>query len=108
MVAMMIAILAALVTAIAETIHSRRIHRVGKLAFGPTGLPCSVGRVLPWFKPVAVGLLTWGLITLVNTNPKVYQQATVTEEEIRHDRFGAGINRDHTEPDSLHDNTSKE
>ena len=81
---MMIAILAALVTAIAETIHSRRVHRVGKLAFGPTGLPSSVGRVLPWFKPVAVGLLTWGLITLVNTNPKVYQQATVTEEEIRH------------------------
>ena len=84
MVSVLASILIALITGIAETIHLKRVQRLGRLAFGPKGSPASPGRVLPWLKPFAAGLLAWGLITLVTTKPKVYQQATVSDEEIRH------------------------
>ena len=84
MVSVLASILIALVTGIAETVHLKRVRRLGKLSFGPTGMSTSAGRILPWLKPLAAGLLAWGLITLVTTKPKVYQQATVSDEEIRH------------------------
>lgn len=84
MVSVLLSILIALITGVAETIHLKRVERVGRLAFGPTGIPGSAGRILPWLKPIFAGLLAWGLITLITTKPKIYQQATVIEEEIRH------------------------
>ncbi|MBT5928255.1 MAG: VWA domain-containing protein [Verrucomicrobia bacterium] len=84
MVAITASILVFLLVMAAESIHARRVKRVAQLAFGPKGKASSLGQVLPWLRPVAAGLLAWGLITLISIQPKVYQPDTVNEEDIRH------------------------
>ncbi len=84
MVAVTASIFIFLLCMLAETLHAKRVKRVAHLAFGPSGKASSLGRLLPWMRPLAAGLLTWGLITLMSIQPKVYQPDKVKDEEIRH------------------------
>lgn len=84
MVAVTASIFIFLLCMLAETLHAKRVKRVAHLAFGPSGKASSLGQLLPWMRPAAVGLLAWGLITLLSIQPKVYQPDKVKEEEIRH------------------------
>ncbi len=84
MVAVLGAILILLFCLVAESLHAKRVRRVAHLAFGPQGKPAAPGKILPWLRPIASGLLAWGLITLISIQPKVYQPDQVPEEDIRH------------------------
>lgn len=65
MLALLVAISAALLAALAEILHARRIDRIAQLAFIPTGRPRGWTRVVPVIRPLAVGLCAWGLLTLL-------------------------------------------
>jgi Ca-activated chloride channel family protein len=59
---------------IAEGLHWRRCHRLRRLAFGPTGKPRGWVALTPVARVVAVGALTWGLVTLLLLDPKIHSQ----------------------------------
>lgn len=84
MVAVTISIVIFLLFMAAETIHAKRVKRVALLAFGPKGKASSLGQLLPWTRPVAAGVLAWGLVSLLFIKPKVYQPDKVKDEDIRH------------------------
>jgi Ca-activated chloride channel family protein len=65
MAPLLAAISAALLIALAEWLHSRRINRIAKLAFLPTGRPRPWTIAVPFIRPIAFGLATWGLLTLL-------------------------------------------
>jgi len=60
----LLAIAAAAVCFLAEWLHSRRSRRVAGLLLGGAA-PSWSSRAAPWFRVVAVGLLTWGASTLL-------------------------------------------
>jgi Ca-activated chloride channel family protein len=68
-------VLAALVlflAGIAEWIHSLRVQRVARLAFGPSGRPSPWARAAPALRVVAFTALAWGLATLALGEPRRY------------------------------------
>jgi len=62
------AIVAALV-ALAEGLHTRRMNRVAKLAFGPRGRPAFWVPVVPIVRCLAAGAATWGAAVLLTYDP---------------------------------------
>ncbi|HMN40564.1 MAG TPA: vWA domain-containing protein [Phycisphaerales bacterium] len=66
MVILLIAISAVLLAALAEALHARRISRIARLAFVPTGRPAAWTRAVPVVRPLALGLCVWGLLTLLS------------------------------------------
>ncbi len=80
--------LAALAVAIlalaAETLHAARTRRLARLAFGPARKPAAWARLAPALRVVALGSLTWGLITLLELPPKVHVAETIPDNERRH------------------------
>jgi len=54
-----------LFAALAEYLHARRLRVVGRLAFGPGGLPRPWTRALPVIRPACLALCTWGIVTLL-------------------------------------------
>jgi len=65
-------VMAGLLTLLAESLHRRRIARVGRLAFGPENRPAHWVRAVPFLRGLAVAALTWGLLTLLVLAPKVH------------------------------------
>jgi Ca-activated chloride channel family protein len=65
MVPFVIAISAALIIALAEWLHARRIRRIARLAFLPTGRPRAWTVAVPIIRSLAFGLAVWGLLTLL-------------------------------------------
>lgn len=59
------ALVAAVVAALGESLHSRRIRRLGLLAFGGAGRPRSWTRVVPLMRIASVAMVAWSLVTLV-------------------------------------------
>ena len=84
MVAEFLAVLIAVTVLGAEYLHERRVRKVALLAFGQSGQPRPWARLAPWFKAIATGALTWGLLTLVSLPPKVHRAATVDKNKLRH------------------------
>ncbi|MFT5284252.1 MAG: Ca-activated chloride channel family protein [Planctomycetota bacterium] len=68
-----ICIVAGLLALFAESLHGRKLTRVGRLAFGPTGRPAQWVRAVPLLRGLAVAALTWGLLTLLALTPKVHR-----------------------------------
>ena len=58
-----------LVVAMAEWLHARRVARVARLAFGPSGSPAPWVRATPVLRTLAAGAATWGLLFLATFDP---------------------------------------
>jgi Ca-activated chloride channel homolog len=85
MVVELVTIAAVVLAAAAELWHSHRIRRLAPLAFGPKRRPALWVFLVPVLKTAAIGLLTWGLLSLMlAVKPKVYQAKAVEDDEIRH------------------------
>ena len=78
------AIAVVILIGIAEVMHAARVKRLSALAFGPSGKPALWAHAVPVLRPVAAGLLCWGLLTLMDLKPKVYKAKAVEEDEFRH------------------------
>lgn len=72
MVSLLVALGAIVLAGLAEWLHARRTRRIAWLAFGPRrvpqnegGLPRRWARSAPIVRAIAIGLLTWGLLTLL-------------------------------------------
>src|SRR4051812_11046627 len=68
MIPLVAALAVLLLTSLAEWLHVRRIRAVGRLAFGPAGMPNPWTRVTPFLRPLCLAAFTWGLATLVILN----------------------------------------
>ncbi|MFN9331798.1 MAG: vWA domain-containing protein [Planctomycetota bacterium] len=71
-------------TLVGELLHARRVARVAALVFGPGGRPAPVAFAAPLLRPLAVGLLAWGFVTLAQLPPKIHRGEEVPPEEWRH------------------------
>jgi Ca-activated chloride channel family protein len=68
------ALVALLLMSVAEWMHWRRCQRLARLAFGPTARPARWVSVTPGLRVLAVGILSWGLVTLLMLDPKIHSQ----------------------------------
>lgn len=84
MVAELIALGAVALAGAAEALHLRRCRNLARLAFGPGGRPSPWARVAPVLRVAAVGLLAWGLVTLLLVKPKVYVAESIPDQQKRH------------------------
>ncbi len=67
----------------AEWLHARRVARVARLAFGPTGRPAPWARSAPLMRTLAIGALCWGLVTLWLLPSKTHRGDIVPANELR-------------------------
>jgi Ca-activated chloride channel family protein len=74
----------AIVATAAETIHARRLHRLGRLAFGPSSKPRPWARWAPALRVAAIAALGWGLATLAILVPKVQAAEVLPDNQRRH------------------------
>lgn len=84
MVAEFIAALVIVLGIAAEFLHARRCQALARLAFGPSGKPEPWAALAPIFRVAALGLLAWGLTTLLFVEAKVHQAKELTIEQERH------------------------
>jgi Ca-activated chloride channel family protein len=56
---------AALIVLLAEWLHTRRVRRIGYLAFGPSGAPRTWVRSVPFVRAAALACAVWGMTTLL-------------------------------------------
>lgn len=75
---------AAMLVAMAEILHARRVRRIATLAFGPTGRPSPWARFAPLIRLAAVSALTWGLGTLLVLPPKMHAAEALPDSQRRH------------------------
>jgi Ca-activated chloride channel homolog len=78
------ALAAVVLAAIGELLHRGRVQRLAKLLFGPGGRPAPWVATVPWLRVLAHGALAWGLVTLLDIEPRVHQTGEVPDEEWRH------------------------
>ncbi len=67
--AWIIAVLAAIVAGLAEWVHARRVARVARLAFGPTGRPSAWARGAPAVRVLGIACAAWGAMVLAAYDP---------------------------------------
>ncbi|MFM1873834.1 MAG: hypothetical protein RL398_3256 [Planctomycetota bacterium] len=84
MVALVVALVVALLFAVGETLHVRRVRRIAHLAFGPSARPAPWAVGAPFLRILAATALGWGLSILMIINPKVHITGQVAEEDWRH------------------------
>lgn len=84
MVAFICACSAALISALAESIHVWRCRRLGRLAFGPNRRASAWVYLTPAFRAASVAAVTWGLVTLMTIEPRVHRAGEVTQKEVKH------------------------
>lgn len=64
-----LALAVAAASAIAEWLHARRVARIARLAFGPSGRPAAWARLAPALRVLAMGLATFGAWLLLRHDP---------------------------------------
>jgi len=70
--------------ALVEWFHGRRLIRVGRLAFGPSGVPRSWTAAVPFLRVVAAAAVTWGLAHLTLLTGRVGRPQLMPEGGYRH------------------------
>ena len=75
---------ALLLALVGELLHSRRVRRMARLAFGSGAAPAPWARVVPFVRVLAHGALAWGLSTLLVVEPRVHESEQIPDEEYRH------------------------
>ncbi|MFM9961216.1 MAG: vWA domain-containing protein [Planctomycetaceae bacterium] len=73
--AIVVALVVALLTALAEFWHHRRSQSVARLAFGPSGQPRRWTRIVPFLRVVSMSLAAWGLFVLATLEPQLLGDA---------------------------------
>ena len=84
MVAELAAIVAGLLVAAAEIVHTRRVAQVAQLAFGPTRKPRLWARLAALWRVGSISALAWGLVTLMVIPPKVHHAEVIDKKDLRH------------------------
>lgn len=84
MVNILIGIAACLLALAGEWVHSRRVARVATLAFGRSGGPRGWVSGVPFARAAAVGVLAWGLLTLLALDGAPTDLAHRRAEPTRH------------------------
>ena len=74
----------AVCSVLAEWWHSRRIRRVGRLAFGPLGQARVWTRCAPPARVLALTAIAWGLVTLFFIRPRTANYDQIPEGGYRH------------------------
>jgi len=74
----------ALCSGLAEWWHSRRVRRVGRLAFGPLGQARLWTRCAPPVRVLALTAMAWGLVTLFFIRPRTANYDQIPEGGYRH------------------------
>ncbi|SHK00529.1 Ca-activated chloride channel family protein [Rubritalea squalenifaciens DSM 18772] len=77
--AILIAIAAAILTAGAELVHSRRVMRVRHLAFGTDASIPAIVYIVPILRVLALAAMAWAAATLFLGKPKVHRNQVVEE-----------------------------
>jgi Ca-activated chloride channel family protein len=67
--AILVGVLALAAAAVAERLHARRVARVARLAFGPSGKPAAWARAAPVARAIAFGLAAFGATALLLHDP---------------------------------------
>lgn len=75
---------AALLVAIGELLHARRVRRIARLAFGPDGAPARWVMLSPLLRTLAAAAMGWGLTTLLEVEPRVHHGQEIAAEDYRH------------------------
>lgn len=84
MVAELAALGAAVLCLFAELLHGVRVRRVAQLAFGPAAQPALWARAAPLLRVASVAAIVWGMVTLIQIQPKVHQSEIVKDGEYKH------------------------
>ena len=84
MLPVFITIAVVILVAGAELIHFGRVRRVAALAFGKSRRPALWAMLAPPMRIVAMGLLCWGLITLMQLKPKTHNSDEIESSKQRH------------------------
>ena len=82
--ALWVALGTAVCSVLAEWWHSRRIRRVGRLAFGPLGQARVWTRCAPPARVLALTAIAWGLVTLFFIRPRTANYDQIPEGGYRH------------------------
>lgn len=75
---------ATLLCALGEWLHQRRVQRVAGLAFGPSNKPRAFARLWPLLRTAAFAALAFGLVSLLQIEPKVHKTGALSESELQH------------------------
>ena len=70
--------------ALGEWLHQRRVQRVAELAFGPSKKPRAFARLWPLLRTAAFAALAFGLVSLLQIEPKVHKTGVLSESELQH------------------------
>lgn len=79
MLALWIAIAAAILVGLGEWLHTRRIARVSRLAFGPDDRPARWVSLAATVRMLSVAGVVWGLVMLVVLDPQIKTDQSVRE-----------------------------
>jgi len=80
----LIAAALAILGAMAEALHARRVARVAHLAFGPRRRPAAWAVAAPVFRVLSLAALAWGFTTLILEPPTVHGQIELPDRQKRH------------------------
>lgn len=75
---------AVLLAAAAESLHFLRVMRAAPLAFGPHRSRFALAAVSPVARMLALGATAWGLVVLLTLSPKSHKAGEIKDSEYRH------------------------
>lgn len=84
MVAEFVTVAVVILTLGAEALHMLRVRKLAPLAFGPQRRPALWASLTPVLRVLAVGLLSWGLISLLLVKPRTHNIEEVDVAKQRH------------------------
>jgi Ca-activated chloride channel family protein len=67
-----------------ESLHARRVRKLGRLAFGPNERPNAWVRFVPLIRSFAFGSLAGALVLLFQLPPKVHHSAEIPDNKKKH------------------------
>jgi Ca-activated chloride channel family protein len=68
----------------AELLHGQRIRRIAALAFGPDRRPAVWASSAPLLRVASLTALSWGLLTLIDIDPKVHKGEVLADGDYKH------------------------
>ena len=72
-------------TLVGEWLHTRRIRRLGRLAFGPTARPRRWTALVPVLRVITLTAIAWAMVALFTLKPKQFKEGDeqIPTEECR-------------------------
>src|SRR5262249_55455583 len=82
-VAILASCAALLLATLGESLHARRVRRVARLAFGPSGRPALWARLVVVLRVLSFCGVTWGLVAWLMLKPKVHKINEIAESDFK-------------------------